>query len=382
MESVPLADAGMRIAAQDVHARVSLPPFRSSAMDGYAVSSKSYDGKPPFDTFVTGESFAGRPYLGSIDPKSCIRIFTGAVIPDGLDTVVIQEDCEKLADGIRIGVPVNRDDNVRAMGHDIRKGEVIIQRGQLMTPFAIGWLAACGHTEVDVVARPTVAIFSTGDELREPGSTLEAGQIYESNRHLMSALLARLPVEIIDLGTLPDDRAATKQALQAASLQADVLLTSGGVSVGDADYVTAVVRDVGELEIWRLNIKPGKPLAYGRVGDCLFFGLPGNPVSTIVTFLLIARPALMRLCGARQWETARQIAVVSEQIRHKPGREEFQRGIVTNSEHGASVRTTGDQSSNRLASFANANCLIRIPKHAGNLAAGTEVTVLPFFGLV
>jgi len=372
----------MRVAAQDVIATTSLPPFPSSAMDGFAVSSEHLRGKPAFEIKVTGESFAGHPFPDKADPESCVRIFTGAAMPAGLDAVLLQEDCEILDARIRTGVRARPGDNVRNVGHDVVKGEVIIQRGQMLTPFAIGWLAACGHTHVNVVARPKVAIFSTGDELREPGSPLGPGQIYDANRYLMSALLASLPVEILDLGVLPDDEAATEQALAAAALQADVLLTSGGVSVGEADFVTGVLQKIGELEIWRLNIKPGKPLAYGRIGDCLFFGLPGNPVSTIVTFLLIARPALMRLCGATQLNAPQQGAILSESIRHKPGREEYQRGVVASAEDGATVRVTGDQSSNRLASFSNANCLIRIPKESGNLTSGTKVTVLPFFGLI
>lgn len=372
----------MRIAAADVLAQVSLPPFPSSAMDGFAVCSTHLLGKPPYEVEVAGESFAGHPYLGKASPKSCIRIFTGAAMPDGLDAVVIQEDCEILDGRIRIPVEVAAGDNVRAVGHDVRNGEVIIRRGQVLTPFAVGWLAACGQTEINVVARPTVAIFSTGDELREPGTTLGAGQIYDSNRHLLGALLAPLPVQVLDLGALPDDMNATRQGLAAAALRADVLLTSGGVSVGEADFVTDVLRELGQLDIWRLNIKPGKPLAYGRLGNCLFFGLPGNPVSTIVTFLMVARPALMQLCGASEWETTTHSATLSESIRHKPGREEYQRGIVKNDETGATVKATGDQSSNRLASFSNANCLIRIPKMVGDLAAGSDVAILPFFGLI
>jgi molybdopterin molybdotransferase len=372
----------MRVAAQDVIADVSLPPFANSAMDGFAVCSGHLRGEPPFELKVAGESFAGHPYSDRAASDSCVRIFTGAAMPDGFDAVIIQEDCKILDSAIRTSVRAMRGDNVRDVGHDIVKGDTIVRRGQTLTPFAIGWLAACGHTHVNIFARPKVAIFSTGDELREPGEPLGPGQIYDANRFLMSALLARLPVEVIDLGVLSDDERATEQALSTAALSADVLLTSGGVSVGDADYVTRVVRTIGDLEIWRLNIKPGKPLAYGRIGKCLFFGLPGNPVSTIVTFLLIACPALKRLTGANDFSPTQQRAVLSEPIRHKPGREEYQRGFVTSLERGTTVRVTGDQSSNRLASFANANCLIRIPKESGDLAEGAEVTVLPFFGLI
>jgi len=351
-------------------------------MDGFAVCASNLTGNRPFEIPVVGTSFAGHPYADRADPGSAVRIFTGAAMPEGFDAVAIQEDCEILDDVVRIGVNITAGDNVRQIGHDIGNGERIVSRGQVLTPFTVGWLAACGHTHVPVIAQPKVAIFSTGDELREPGSTLAPGQIYDSNRHLLAALLAGLPVEVLDLGALPDDKQATRAGLEAAAAEADVLLTSGGVSVGDADFVTAVLDEIGKLDIWRLNIKPGKPLAYGRLGHSLFFGLPGNPVSTAVTFLLIARPAILQLCGAEGWESARHSAKLSEPIRHKPGREEYQRGMVVTGNDGTRVAVTGDQSSNRLASFSNANCLIRIPKESGDLPIGTEVTVLPFFGLI
>jgi len=379
---LPLADARMRISADDVLASVSLPPFPSSAMDGYAVNSAQFAGEPPYEVEVCGASYAGHPFTGTIGSESCIRIFTGAALPDGLDAVVIQEDCETLEHGIRIGVRIRPGDNVRNIGHDVAAGELIIKRGTPVTPFAIGWLAACGQTRLNVIARPTIAIFSTGDELCEPGSPLAPGQIYDSNRYVISALLASLPVKVVDLGSLPDDKVATNKALRAAARHADVLLTSGGVSVGDADFVTAVIRDIGELDFWRINIKPGKPLAYGRIGDCLFFGLPGNPVSSIVTFLLVARPAIMRLCGASEFNVTSHPAILADAIHHRPGREEYQRGTVSTGRDGTIVRVTGDQSSNRLATFSSANCLIRVPKDSGDLAEGTVVTVLPFFGLI
>lgn len=383
IESIAVANARGRVAARDVRAAVSLPPFPASAMDGFAVQTSALAGRPPFEMAIAGESFAGRPFEGNAAPDSSVRIFTGAAMPEGFDAVAVQENCDNL-DGHRVllRARVAPGENVRPVGDDVKSGNIIVNAGDVLTPFAVGWLAACGEALVDVRPRPRVAIFSTGDELREPGSQLHPGQIYDANRFLMTSLLASLPVEISDLGILPDDPTLTANLLAQAAAEADVLLTSGGVSVGDADHVTDAVRQVGDLRIWRLHLKPGKPLAYGRIGRCHFFGLPGNPVSTAVTLLLVARPALMQLCGANRDDPPVYTAAVDELIRHRPGREEYQRGTVYTTPGGARVRTTGGQGSNRLASLRDANCLIRIPKESEDLPPGSRVAVLPFFGLI
>ncbi len=381
-EVVDLSSANGRVAAQDVDASVSLPPFPSSAMDGYALRSADVAANPPYELEIIGQSLAGHPFPSSPADGEAIRIFTGAAMPPGTDTVVVQEDCAATGDRVRIDKAVNPGDNVRDEGHDVRQGDPIVKSGQQLNPFSIGWLAASGHGSIKVRARPRVAVFSTGDELRDPGSALEPGQIYESNRPMLRALLEPMPVEVVDLGRIADDPDKTLQAMQAASVQAEAMITTGGVSVGEADFVADAVASLGSLEIWRMNIKPGKPFAFGRVGGCLFFGLPGNPVSAAITYLMVARPALARLCGAESSSAPIALARLSDPISHKPGREEFQRGRMWVSESETKVSVTGDQSSNRLATFNQANCLIRIPKETGALKPGDEVEVLPLFGLV
>lgn len=359
---------------------MSLPPFASSAMDGYAYRSEGVqDGDV---LMLAGESLAGHPFQGTVGDGECIRITTGAAVPDSADTVVIQENCERTADGIRVMRATERGRNIRAVGHDVRAGETIGRGGRRLTPFDIGWLAACGITTVEVCARPRVAVFSTGDELVLPGGTLGEGQIFDSNRFALAALLKRMPVDIVDLGILIDDRAAIEAALRSAADQADLLLTSGGVSVGDADYVRDVVEALGSIDLWKLNLRPGKPLAFGHVGGTPFLGLPGNPVSTIVTFLLVAQPLLLKLCGATPELPEVRTARLRETVHHSPGREEYQRGILRTREGITEVGITGDQSSNRLATFSEADCLIRVPKDSGNLEAGESVEILPFFGLL
>jgi molybdopterin molybdotransferase len=377
-----LDNATGRVAARDVNALISLPPFPSSAMDGYAVRSADISGDPPYELRIVGQSLAGHPFAQRPADHEAIRIFTGAAMPQGTDAVVIQEDCTATGERVRINVPVNTGDNVRNEGHDVRQGDLIVRCGKQLNPFSIGWLAASGHEAVEVFTRPRVAIFSTGDELQEPGSALGPGQIYESNRHMLRALLQHLPVDIIDLGRIADDPEETLHALLQASKQADAMITTGGVSVGEADFVADAVESLGSLEIWRMNIKPGKPFAFGRIESCLFFGLPGNPVSAAVTFMMIARPALVRLCGAELEAAPSALARLADPISHKPGREEFQRGRMWVGESGTAVSVTGDQSSNRLATFDKANCLIRIPKEVGHFQPGDVVEVLPLFGLI
>jgi molybdopterin molybdotransferase len=387
-ESVNLARADNRIAAATIRAEVDLPPFPSSAMDGIAVNVNTLVGSPPYSLRMVGESRAGHPFTapGVLQPNDCVRIFTGAPLPTGLNTVVIQEDCEFLDTDpfptVTLQAPGNTGDNVRDIGHDIAAGAQIVAAGTRLDSFAVGWLGACGLTEAAVIKRPTVSIFSTGDELREPGSQLGPGQIFDANRILLSNMLSKLPVEVVDLGILPDNPDTIHQALVTAANSSDMLITSAGVSVGDADFVTETLQRIGSLEVWRLLIKPGKPLAFGRINDCLFFGLPGNPVSTVVTFLTVARSAILQLCGATAVEQLEYAATLADAIYHKPGREEFQRGRLTGSGANMSVHTTGDQSSNRLASFHGANCLIRVPKSAGNLQPGIRVNVIPFSGVL
>ena len=350
-------------------------------MDGYALRAEHQNLQP---LRQVGTSFAGHPYVGAVEPGQCVRIFTGAALPDLTDAVVPQENTSVDGGLITLTEMVQAAEHVRAPGNDVIKGAPILARGTRISAFHIGWLSACGLSHVDVYDQPKVAVFSTGDELQLPGNPLSEGQIYDSNRIAVTQLLANLPVRVTDLGILKDDAAAVKQALLDAAEKFDLIITSGGVSVGDADFVTDVVRSHGELALWKINIKPGKPLAFGRIRNAWFLGLPGNPVSTIVTLLMIALPAILKHSGAIPDATPRFYARLTDLIIHRPGREEFQRGIMGNDpETGeVTVRATGDQGSNRLATFADANCLIRVPKNWGDVGTGRTVEVLPFYGLV
>jgi len=381
-ETVALHATRNRVTAVDVAAPVSLPPFTSSAMDGYAVRTADFSGDPPHPLDVQGASLAGAPAKQSLSPNSAVRIFTGAAVPEGADAIILQEDTYTETNRLFTTQTPAPGQHIRAIGNDVHEGELLIPRGEPLGPFQQAWLSACGIQELAVVPKLRVSIFATGDELVEPGRPLAYGQIYESNRHVLAELMFDLPVAIQDLGILPDDPDTLRTALGAAAQRSDVILTSGGVSVGDADHVKAVVESIGQLEFWKLALKPGKPIAYGSIGDAAFFGLPGNPVSTIVTFLLIVKPALQALSGMHPQPILRLAARLQSPIHHSAGRAEYQRGVLALHRDGATVTSTGDQGSNRLGSFRNANCLIEVPKTEGDLSPGASVQVLPFFGLL
>ena len=391
-ECIPLTQAHGRIAAEVVRAQLPLPPFPASAMDGYALRRQDV---PNHKTFrIVGQSLAGHPYSGSIKAGECARIFTGAVVPDGADLIVLQEEVadvitdENGDENVRFAPHKTDEDYIRPIGNDVQQGHPMTQPGDTLSPLLLGALAAAGVCDINVYRRPKVGIFSSGDELRDPGTPPEAlalGQIYDSNRFTLTSLLRQQPIELITLDRLPDDPDAVEAALAEASRRCDMLITSGGVSVGDADFVCATIARLGELSFWRLNLKPGKPLAFGKIGDCWIFGLPGNPVSTIVTCLLLAKPSLQVLCGTLPKPLLRIPATLTSPVSHHPGRAEYQRGIYSQKEppgSGLTVRHTGDQGSNRLSTFAGANCLIEVPKESGDLTAGAEVNILPLSDLL
>lgn len=391
-ECIPLTQAHGRIAAEVVRAQLPLPPFPASAMDGYALRRQDV---PNHKTFrIVGQSLAGHPYSGSIKAGECARIFTGAVVPDGADLIVLQEEVadvitdENGDENVRFVPHKTDEDYIRPIGNDVQQGHPMTQPGDTLSPLLLGALAAAGVCDINVYRRPKVGIFSSGDELRDPGTPPEAlalGQIYDSNRFTLTSLLRQQPIELITLDRLPDDPDAVEAALAEASRRCDMLITSGGVSVGDADFIGATIARLGELSFWRLNLKPGKPLAFGKIGDCWIFGLPGNPVSTIVTCLLLAKPSLQVLCGTLPKPLLRIPATLTSPVSHHPGRAEYQRGIYSQKEpagSGLTVRHTGDQGSNRLSTFAGANCLIEVPKESGDLTAGAEVNILPLSDLL
>jgi len=381
-ERVFLRAALDRVLATDVTAPFDVPPHRNSAMDGYAVRAADLPAEGEARLAVIGESFAGRPFAGELAAGQAVRIMTGAVVPAGADTVVMQENVQREDDTIILGPGQRAGDNVRHPGEDMQAGEVVLEAGRRLNAADIGLLASFGIAEIDVHRRPVVAFFSTGDELKGIGSRLGEGDIYDSNRYTLHALLERLPVTIRDMGVIPDDPAAVRAAFAEAAAHADVVITSGGVSVGDADYVKQTLDALGKVDFWKIAMKPGRPLAFGRLGEAVFFGLPGNPVSVMATFILFARPALLKRAGARPVPPLTLKARTQTRLKKRPGRKDYQRGILAQTDDGTlAVDTTGLQGSHVLSSMSRANCFIALPRESGDVEAGEWVEVIPFAGL-
>lgn len=347
-------------------------------MDGYALRFTDLaEGSTEFN--MIGKAYAGHVYAGHVSKNECVRIMTGAPIPVGSDCVIMQEQVELAEDKIRVGAGHRLGQNIRRAGEDISQGDIVLTQGQLIRPAEMGLLASLGLAEVTVYRKLRVALFSTGDEIQQPGSPLSTGQIYDSNRYSLLGLLNELNVEILDMGNIPDDPDSIRNVLQTASTQADVIITSGGVSVGEADYIKQLLQELGEVVFWKIAMKPGRPLAYGKIGTCHFFGLPGNPVAVMVTFAQFVRDALMLLMGQQAVTHFTFQAICTTPIRKLPGRTEFQRGILTQDEQGQlHVCTTGDQGSGILSSMSRANCYIVLPAEQGNVAEGSIVFVQPF----
>ena len=379
-ERLAIRDAFHRVVAEDVYAEQNVPTDRNSAMDGYACRYRDLS-EPNTETklHLVGTSAAGSPFHGALQKGDCVRIFTGGVLPEGLDTVVMQEDCS--VDG-KVVTTINthrQGQHIRQSGEDITAGEIAITKGQTIGTAELGLLASAGRGEILVRRKPKVAFFSTGDELRAVGETLNPGDVYDSNRYTLFGMLESTQVEPIDLGVVRDDLDQTIAALRKGASEADVLVTSAGASVGDADFVKQALETLGELTLWKVAMKPGRPLAFGKIDRTWFFGLPGNPVSVMVTFDKFVKPALQRLKGEKQATPLRLNARISNPIRKRPGRLEFQRGILTFDSNGeAVVESTGNQSSGVLTSMSRANCYIVLPLLSGNMEAGTTVTVEPF----
>lgn len=379
-EFIPVSEALGRSPASPVTAPIDLPPFDCSAMDGYAISgSNSFEAGENFE--VVGESLAGHPYTKTLNTEQACRILTGAAIPPGTSAIAIQEDTLRNGNSIMLSDTVQAGDNIRRRGMDVVAGKRLVNTGEFLSAFTVGWFAACGISEVEVVRKIRVAIFSTGDELQDPGTDLKHGQIYESNRMSLSMLLESKPVEVMDLGHLKDDKTEIRSAIDSIAGEVDLIVASGGVSVGDTDLVRSVIEEAGSLNFWKIALKPGKPLAVGNVNGSLFFGLPGNPVSTIITYLLFVAPTIDALSGLPWRKPTNFQATLSSGIQHRTGRREYQRGILISREGSLQVTPTGDQSSNRLASFYQCNCLIEVPSHLGVLRQGQTVNVLLLPGL-
>ena len=379
-ETVPTMAALDRVLAAKMRSGIDVPGHTNSAMDGYAVRSQDLPTHAPTSFTLIGSSFAGNPYAGPVGAGECVRIMTGGIMPSGTDTVVIQERVHTL-DDTKIEIPAGEKlkQNVRAAGEDIKAGHVILEPGRRLGPADLGLLASIGIAEVPVLRNIRVAFFSTGDELREVGEPLEKGQIYNSNRYTLSAMLRRLHVHITDMGVVRDSRTAVAKAFREASEQADMVITSGGVSVGEADYVKDVLNELGDVNFWKAAIKPGRPLAFGQIGSAHFFGLPGNPVSVMVTFYLFVRPALCRLAGMDEQPPLTLRVPTLSTLRKRPGRVEYQRGTLYREADGKHVvACTGAQGSGILTSMSQANCFIVLPLAQGRVPEGEPVDVIPF----
>ena len=379
-ESVPVREALGRILAQDIVPAIDVPAHDNSAMDGYAVRfSDLQEGDPSLREI--GTALAGKPFKGRVGSGQCVRIMTGAVMPEGTDTVVIQEIVKK--EGERIVVPPGQKarQNVRYAGEDLKVGVPVLAPGKLLRPAELGLIASLGIAQVKVGRRLRVALFATGDELASIGSPLKEGEVYDSNRYTVHGMLSRLGVDIVDLGVVRDDPGKLKQAFEKAAASADAVITTGGVSVGEADFIRQMMAQLGEVLFWKIAMRPGRPMAFGRIGDAFLFGLPGNPVAVMVTFYALVREALLHLAGRTESALALLPAVSSEDIRKVPGRTEFQRGVLFKEQDRWLVRTTGQQGSGVLRSMSEANCFIVLEHARGSVKAGEPVSVQLFEGL-
>ncbi|HVN35690.1 MAG TPA: gephyrin-like molybdotransferase Glp [Casimicrobiaceae bacterium] len=385
-ERVPIRQALGRILAADVVSPLAVPAHDNSAMDGYALrfADLAADRETVLDRI--GESFAGKPSGVTVGPGQCVRIFTGGVMPHGADSVVMQERASEEAGRVRVaaGAIAKAGQNRRFAGEDLAPGQRVFAAGQLVRPAELGMLASLGIGEVAVYRKLRVAFFSTGDELKSIGTPLAPGEVYDSNRYTIYGMLTRLNCDVLDMGVVADLPEAIERAFADAAAAADVVITSGGVSVGEADYVKEQLAKLGEVLFWKIAMKPGRPLAYGRIGGAHFFGLPGNPVAVMVTFYEFVRDALFVLQGRRDVAPMPTFRVkLGAPIRKLPGRMEFQRGILSSDGGGGfTVRPTGDQGSGILSSMSQANCFIVLPVESGNCAAGEEVDVQLLEGLV
>ena len=383
IEKIAIREALNRILAEDIRSHINVPTGTNSAMDGYAVNSGDIPSSGNVELHVSGTAWAGKPYDGKLTAGNCVRIMTGAIMPDGADTVIIQEDVQVTGSGIIIDGATGKGDNVRQAGEDIAAGDLILSRGRRLNPADIGLIASLGIAEVCVVRRLRVAFFSTGDELRSIGEPLSDGAIYDSNRYTLYGMLERMGADIIDMGVIKDDRDALEEAFSIAAANADVLITSGGVSVGEADYIKEILAKLGQVDFWKVAIKPGRPLAFGQVGNALFFGLPGNPVSVMVTFYEFVQPALRKMIGEDDAGVLSLKARCDSKLKKRPGRVEYQRGILQRDEDGDLVVVkTGAQGSGILRSMSQANCFIILPIASSGVKPGEFVDIQPFSGLV
>ena len=383
-ELVDLRSSLDRILATDILSPANVPNYDNSAMDGYAFNADDITPNASTKLTIIATIFAGKAFDGTLAARECVRIMTGGAMPKGADTVIMQERVQCEANSIHFTEAPKRTMNVPYAGEDLKLGQVVLTSGHLMRAADLGLLASLGIAKILVYRKLKVAFFSTGDELASVGQSLEIGQVYDSNRYTLHGMLTRMGVEVIDMGAIPDNPDLLKNTLLASSELADVVISSGGVSVGEADYMKLLLTKHGQVVFWKIAMKPGRPLAYGKVGDAHYFGLPGNPVAVMVTFYQFVREAMLVLMGQLQPTQLPMFNVeCTENIRKMTGRTEFQRGVLFADKDGIwKVKPTGAQGSAILSSMSLANCFIVLDEATGNLSAGAIVQVQVLDGLV
>lgn len=412
-EEVGIFAALDRVLAQDVISPISVPPHDNSAMDGYALDGTQLSASAPLTLKVIGTALAGKAWQGRVAAGECVKIMTGAIMPGGLDTVVPQEFTTLLGDHITIPPKLlQAGDNRRLKGEDLMQGQAALKKGERIGPAAQGLLASVGIQTVPVYRKLRVAYFSTGDEILSLGEPAREGAVYDSNRYTVFGLLTRLGCEVLDMGVVRDDPALLEAAFTRAAQEADAIITSGGVSVGEADFTKTMMKKLGDVAFWRIAMRPGRPMAVGRIAKeagrfsvgppqgatppskgnkphevgsvgAILFGLPGNPVAVMVTFLAFVRPALLQMMGCSAKAPPLLKARSLEPIRKKPGRTEYQRGtVVSGADSSLQVKITGNQGSGVLSSMVQANGLIVLHHDQGNVAPGDEVDVMMFDGMI
>lgn len=377
-ETLPLLRCFGRVSASNIVSPLNVPGFDNSAMDGYAVRLADLDAGHALP--VAGKAFAGQPFQGEWPQGTCLRIMTGAPVPADCDAVVMQEETEQTDEGVRFTASVKANQNIRRAGEDITQGATVFAAGTKLTAAELPVLASLGIAEIDVIRKVRVALFSTGDELQLPGKPLKDGQIYDTNRLAVHLMLEQLGCEVINLGIIPDDPQQLRATFIEADNSADVVISSGGVSVGEADYTKTMLDELGEISFWKLAIKPGKPFAFGKLEHSWFCGLPGNPVSAALTFYQLVQLLLAKLSGnIAHALPARQRVRAATRFKKSPGRLDFQRGILArNAEGNLEVSTTGHQGSHIFSSFSQGNCFIVLERERGNVEAGEWVEVEAF----
>ena len=385
-ETIDLIDATGRALSQDVVSPVNVPGYTNSAMDGFAICASSIPSTGTAQLTILGTAWAGKVFEGSVGVGEAVRVFTGALMPTGTDTVVIQEHVSVEGNVVTIDNEVQPTRNVRLAGEDVEQNELVLEAGTQLGAAELGMLASLGINNVSVYRQLRVAYFTTGDELcaldTNNGEPLAPGMLFDSNRYTLRSMLSTHSVEIFDLGIVRDNAEDTRAAMQRAAQLADIVVTSGGVSAGDADFVTQVFHELGEVSFWKLAMRPGRPLAFGQIGDAFFFGLPGNPVAVMVTFLQFVQPAIKQMMGLKTSTPFTINAVCQSKLRKSPGRVEYQRGVLGNDANGnLCVASTGKQGAGRISSMSSANCLIVISADCAEVNPGDVVEVQPFRGL-